>query len=298
MKDDNKKLIEKIFSKQDKLGRWAYDKKIKRTRPGYEHYIPAYKATLWTLITLADLKCSPNDSRAKKALKILLRDFYKPKTGIFGWSDNTYGTHEPSPCLNGNLLYLYFYFGGKTTKKILNVIKFFHKYQRFDDGNFKTPMEFPYFGKRERCYSSHTCYWGVTKLFKGLSFIPLSQRTTESQELMRKCIDFILKHEVCFSSRKKNKPLHKMIICLTFPNMYSSDFLEILWLLAREDIKDKRGQRAVKLLKSKQNTDGTWNLERLISNTIGSFGKKDKPNPFITERAREVIEYYSKPLRW
>lgn len=295
LQTQRQELIEKIFSKQDRFGRWAYDSQIKKTKPGYEHYLPKYKSTLWTLILLADLKCDPKDKRAKKALRLILKDMYKPKTGIFGWTKDTYGSHEPAPCLNGNILYLYFYFGYKRTKKIENVIKFFHRYQRFDDGNFKTPNEFPYTGRKDRCYDSHTCYWGVTTLFKGLSFIPLSERTLETHELMRKCIDFILLHNVCYSSHNKNKLLHHMIDTLVFPDIFRTNFLGILWLLMRESVNDNRMQRALKLLKSKQNKDGSWNLDKPAPDLIITLGKKNKPNPFITERAKEVLEYYQNP---
>jgi len=77
--------------------------------------------------------------------------------------------------------------------------------------------------------------------------------------------------------------------------MYQSDFLEILWLLKREGVYDSRMKKALKLLKSKQNKDGTWNLERIVTNIIVSCGKKNKPNPFITQRAHEVLKYYKAP---
>lgn len=295
LQQNRKTFIEKIFAKQDRYGRFAYDPKIKKYSPGYEHYLPKYSSTLWTLILLADLKCNPKEKRAHKALNLILKDMYRPKRGVFGWSEDPYGSHEPSPCLNGNILYLYFYFGKRLNKKIENIISFFHKYQRFDDGDFKTQNEFPYCGQRDCCYSSHTCYWGVTKIFKGLSFIPLQERTLKSHELMRKCIDFILLHNVCYSSHKKNKLLHHMIERLTFPDMYRTNFLEILWLLMRESVNDKRMKKALKLLKSKQNKDGSWNLEQPVANLIVPVGKKNKPNPFITERAKEVLEYYKAP---
>ncbi|MBU0976155.1 MAG: hypothetical protein ABIE03_05110 [Patescibacteria group bacterium] len=288
------KLIKHILAKQDRLGRWGYDIQKAKKKPQYKHYLPKYKSTLWTLITLADLKCDPKDKRAKKALKIILKDMYKKEYGLFGWSENAYGAHEPSPCLHGNILYIHFYFGGKMTKKIENVIKFFEKYQRFDDGDFKTPEKFPYAGRTDRCFGKHTCYWGVTKLLKGLSFIPLSERTKDSHRLMRKSIGFIFDHEVCYSSKKKSRFLHSLISRLTFPNMYQSDFLEILWLLTREGKKDKSMNKAIRLLKSKQLKNGTWKLERPISNLLVTIGKKQRPNEFVTERTEEVLDFWDK----
>ena len=79
---------------------------------------------------------------------------------------------------------------------------------------------------------------------------------------------------------------------LTFPNMYKSDFLEILWLLKREKVQSKKIKSAIELLKGKKLLDGNWNLERKIHNMIISIGDVDKPNQFISKRATEVLEYY------
>jgi hypothetical protein len=78
---------------------------------------------------------------------------------------------------------------------------------------------------------------------------------------------------------------------MTFPNFYKSDFLEILWLLAREEVHDRKMSRALELLRSKRKDGGTWELEKPM-NTIVSTGEKDCANAFITERAAEVLDYY------
>ena len=123
-------------------------------------------------------------------------------------------------------------------------VDFFWEYQRFDDGDFKTPRDFPYFANKS-CYGKHTCYWGVTRLLKGISFIPRSERSARAQQLIERCIEFVLQHEVCFGSRHTERLLHRDIGMLTFPNFYKSDLLEILWLLQREGVRDRRMQRAL-----------------------------------------------------
>lgn len=132
----------------------------------------------------------------------------------------------------------------------------------------------------------------MTKLLKGISFLPRTQRTKEAQQLIENCIDFVLHHEVCFSSRhSEDKFLQRDIGKLTFPNFYKSDFLEILWLLAREKVHDRKMSRALQLLRSKMKDGGFWELEKSM-NIIVSIGQRDCANVFITERATEVLEYY------
>ncbi|MBK7009730.1 MAG: hypothetical protein IPH36_14430 [Saprospiraceae bacterium] len=76
---------------------------------------------------------------------------------------------------------------------------------------------------------------------------------------------------------------------LTFPNMYKSDFLEILWLLKREKVYSEAMDKALRLLLSKKQHNGSWQLEREIYNMVVSIGRKNSPNAFITQRALEVI---------
>ncbi len=78
---------------------------------------------------------------------------------------------------------------------------------------------------------------------------------------------------------------------LTFPNMYKSDFLEILWLLKRENVRSENLSSAIDLLKSKRSSSGNWNLEKKVSNMITSIGDINRSNQFVTKRAKEVVDF-------
>ena len=80
---------------------------------------------------------------------------------------------------------------------------------------------------------------------------------------------------------------------LTFPNMYKSNFLEILWLLRKENIKSEKLSQAIDLLKSKRSSDGSWKLEKKVNNMITSLGENNQSNQFITKRARKVLDFYN-----
>lgn len=283
-----KTIISKIFELQDENRCWNVLKEGDKHFPTYNYYVPNYKSTLWTLILLADIKADPKDNRFLNPLKIITNHFFDKQIGIFLIGKS----HFSIPCLNGNMIYLHSYFQFGEEEIINRVVDFFAQYQRFDDGVFVTPSSFPYCSNRS-CYGKHTCYWGVIKLFKGLSFIPLAKRSEKVENLMNKCIDFILLHEVCFSSHNKSEFIHTNIKHLTFPNMYQSDFLEILWLLKREQIKSPHLLRALDFLKSKMGSDSTWKIERQINDLIIPIGKKNYGNEFITNRGREVMEYYN-----
>ncbi|HET7087087.1 MAG TPA: hypothetical protein VFL17_00405 [Anaerolineae bacterium] len=287
--DIRKHIIERILVKQDDSFRWGFDEKQARERPEYLYYSPNYKSTLWTLLLLADIKAPVDIPQIEPSIRLITERFYDPEHRIFRLLGMS---HFPIPCLNGNMIYLHRYFETSHSETLDRTIGFFAAYQRFDDGGFKTPKTYPYCSNTS-CYGKHTCYWGVTKLLKGVSFIPKNQRTQEAQRLIENCIDFVLHHEVCFRSHNRDRFLHRDIGKLTFPNFYKSDFLEILWLLAREEVHDRKMSRALELLRSKMKDGGFWELEKSM-NIIVSIGQKDCANAFITERATEVLDYYGR----
>ncbi len=288
MTEKHGQIIEKIFGAQKENGMWQEISPGHKYYPDYLHYVPNYKASLWTLILLADLRCGQNEKRIEKPLRDVKNHLFDHDYGIYTLKKG----HFPIPCLNGNLLYLDCYFNGKPDEKSRRVLDFFCRYQRFDDGTYEMPKN-P-FCSNTKCFGKHTCYWGIIKLFKGISFIPEHLRNDDINTLKNKCADFILKHAVCYSSRQPGKILSNKIDCLTFPNMYKSDFLEILWLLKREQIYSGKMNKALNLLKSKRNSEGGWVLERKMHNMSASIGEVSRPNPFVTERAGEVLAYYEK----
>ncbi|KAA3609858.1 MAG: hypothetical protein D8M58_08560 [Calditrichaeota bacterium] len=284
--ENRQRIIDRIFKAQGDDGFWKVLAKSDKYYPGYMHYVPNFKASLWTLILLADLGCKRNEPRIKKPLREIQNHFFDDNHKIFTLKED----HFPIPCLNGNMIYLDSYFNKTPDKKSLTALEFFYRFQRFDDGSYNTKTNT--YCSNKSCYGKHSCYWGIVKLLKGISFIPKTFRTKDILYLRDKCIEFILLHKVCYKSRNTNIIMIKKMDLLTFPNMYKSDFLEILWLLKREKIKSEKLEPALKLLKSKQQESGYWQLERKVNSMVSSIGELGKPNEFVTDRANEVLKYY------
>lgn len=283
-----KSITQKIIKSQDENGCWNVLKKGDKYYPDFNYYAPNYKSTLWTLVLLADIQCDPGIISLKRPLRTIARHFLDRKWKIYSLGKS----HFPIPCLNGNMLYLHSYFQPENASAVTGIVDFFAEYQRFDDGEFQTPSSFPYCSNHS-CYGNHTCFWGVIKLLKGLSFIPKKKRTANARKLAEKCIDFILLHRVCYGSHDPSRYLRQGIEKMTFPNMYHGDFLEILWLLKREGVKSEAMQQALMLLKSKMKPEAAWEMECRIKNLIIPLGKNEG-NEFITRRAREVMGFYGK----
>lgn len=220
--DQRQKLIERIFASQNDQGLWAVIPESHQYFPDYLHYVPNYKASLWTLILLADLKCNRNDPRIIKPLQAVKKHLFDEHHGIYSLKED----HFPIPCLNGNMLYLDGYFNHEQDDRSRSVLAFFCEYQRFDDGQYEVAKN--QFCSNTSCYGKHTCYWGIVKLLKGISFMPEAQRNEAVLNLRDRCVNFVLKHQVCYSSRQPSKIIVDKMDLLTFPNFYKGDFLEIL----------------------------------------------------------------------
>lgn len=289
IEDVRQQILEQVLAKQDESFRWGFDAKRNRVRHEYWYYSPNFKSTLWTLVLLADIESPTGIPQIGSAIRLIADRFFDLEHGIFRLPGES---HFPIPCLNGNMIYVLNYFKSPTSSSLDRAISFFDAHQRFDDGDFKTPASYPYHSNKS-CYGKHTCYWGVTKLLKGVSFIPKKQRSKEARRLVENCIEFVLHHEVCFGSHRRAELLHKDIGTLTFPCFYKSDFLEVLWLLAREKVRDRRVLRALDLLQARMKDGGFWELEK-PANTIVSVGQKNMANVFITERANQVLRFYER----
>lgn len=287
MNSKRQAIIERIFSSRNEDGLWKVIPTDHNAYPNYLHYVPNYRASLWALILLADIRCDRHDQRIQKPLQEVKRHLFDKRYGIYTLKED----HFPIPCLNGNMLYIDCYFNDRPDENSWRLIDFFAKNQRFDDGIYEEPKN--QFCTNTSCYGKHTCYWGVTKLLKGISFISGKQRNQNVNVLRDKCVDFVLKHKVCYSSRKPNKIMVNKMDQLTFPNMYKSDFLEILWILKREKVVSDLLVPSLELLRSKQNQDGTWPLERKMNNLVTSVGPLNMTNAFVTERAQEVLDFYN-----
>jgi hypothetical protein len=279
--------IKQILAQQDRNGCWNVLTAEDKHYPALNYYVPNFKSTLWTLVALADIQAPVRSTYYHKPLNIISGHFFDRSAGIYSIGQS----HFPIPCLNGNMLYLHGYFRWEKRAVTERIIDFFNEYQRVDDGDFKTPSAFPYCSNKS-CYGQHTCYWGVIKLLKGISFLDHGRRSKGARELAQKCIDFILLHEVCYSSHNRAEYIAKRIPYLTFPNMYRADFLEILWLLKRERVHSPKMSKALELLKNKQKADRSWILERPNKDLLVPLHRSALGNELVTERAGDVSRYY------
>jgi hypothetical protein len=252
-------------------------------------YLPKYKATTWRLLMLAQLRADPDHPLVKKICFYVLDHCYSEQHESFCYKSPHSDQQSLYPCFAGNMVWALCQLGFHQHVKVREARHTLIRYARFDDGDFKTPTTWPYCGRRDRCYGSHSCYAGSLKALKAAATIPLEQRDNETRDFIQRGIEFFLLHRVYKASRHPGQLLNLRVDKLTFPNMIYPDFLQILEVLVDLGVSDDRMKDAIELLKSKQLPNGRWAIERGTSNMPTTFGKKGKENEWITLRALRVL---------
>lgn len=298
--------VKKILANQNPDGSFLTPK-MKQKSPTIDPingYQPKYKGTIWQAIFLAQLGADPNDPRIKKLCEFILDTNYYPEIKVIGlrFLHSKIGERflhsrkdiTTIPCYVSNMVWALSKLGYYNDHRIKNSIKWLLKYQRFDDGDFKTPDSWPYRGRKDRCFGKHTCYIGCTQALKAMTVIPKKDRTKEIEQFIQKAIKFILLHKIYKKSRGKEKPIKKEYEFLTFPAYYYDDILQILDSLIFFKVKDDSMGSALRFVLEKRQTSGKWLLERSIrpSAMHAKFEEQGSESKWITFRVLQVLKKY------
>jgi len=156
--------VPKILSKLGENGHYVDEKTIRKYGQEFANYgyLPKYKGTIWQLILFAELGADGDDERIKRTCEYVLKHCYH-EDGLF----TIVGFDALAPCFQGNMLWALSKLGYVEDDRVQKGFQILFRYQRFDDGNFRTPKEWPYRGRKDRCSGAHSCYVG----FKGLKAV-------------------------------------------------------------------------------------------------------------------------------
>ncbi len=288
--------VSKILAKQNPDGGFLQESFVKRrgiesARVGYS---PKHRATTWQAVFLAQAGVPGDDPRIHALGEYILENSFSKELGAFGWRAERKTGFRPEriPCFMGNMVHALCAFGFGGDRRVRSSIEFLAKHQRFDDGGYKPQKEWPHFGKEDRCWGGHTCYWGVTKLLRAMTVIPESYWTGETLEAKRKGIEFVLLHRLMWSSRNPSRP---MIVgrndprTLRAPLSYQDDVIEIASTLLRLGVEDPAVDETIDYVLSKRNERGRWILEATPNNMYTTWGKPGEESKWVTFRAMRML---------
>ncbi|XMB72963.1 terpene cyclase/mutase family protein [Mycoplasmatota bacterium WC30] len=278
--------IIKILAKQNEDGSWGEPLKFYRDK---------YKGTVWTLLLLAELDANPNDERVKKACEFILNNSQEPKEAGFSVDvSKKLGGGLPSyviPCLTGNMVYALIKLGYFEDPRVQKAINWIVKYQRTDDGDVLSKDK--YHISHRACFNKHSCHMGVAKAFKALAAIPKEKRTQEINDKITELANYFLIHHLYKKSHnlaEESKPGWKK---LGFPLMYQTDILELLYIFSEIEVKDKRLEDAIQILKDRRTKNGKWKLQNSYNGRlVVDIEKKGEDSKWITLKALMILNRY------
>jgi hypothetical protein len=263
--------------------------------PGYN---PKYKATVWSVIMLAQLGASVmQDKRIAEACTYLL-DHALTANGQFTTSGSPSGTAD---CLQGNLCGAMIDLGCDGPR----LEKAYEWMARSVTGEGVAPATDReaairyYAGKcvpTFACGSNNKllCAWGAVKVMLAFSKWPEQRRTAVINRAIHEGVDFLFSTDPaladypCGYSDKPSGNWWKF----GFPVFYVTDLLQSVEALVSLGYgSDPRLAHALEMIERKQDAQGRWVLEYdYTGKTWVDFGTKKLPNKWVTLRALRVLK--------
>ena len=103
-------------------------------------------------------------------------------------------------------------------------------------------------------------------------------------------VEYFLKHHLYRKSHNLKETAKPGWLRLGFPLMYQTDILELLDILTRLGIRDKRMDSAIDKLLARQAEDGKWELKSTFNGRFHTnIEKKGYPSKWITLHAYRVL---------
>ena len=252
-------------------------------------YSPKYRATVWSLLILAELGADPGEPRVRKGCEYLFVHS-QASNGAF----SPYQQTAPSGavyCLNGNLLFALERLGYGSDPRLQEVIGWLAQailgeepiryYALTPGSNFACGVN-----------QGQPCGWGADKAIRGLLEVPEEART----QLVRRALDagasFLLSRDPAQADYPYTKRVSATWFKLGFPLSYWSDVLETLSNLVEMGYgSDPRLKPALDWVAAKQDSQGRWKLENSLNGkTWIDIEAKGKPSKWITLRALRTMK--------
>jgi len=243
-------------------------------------YSPTYRATIWQVLFLAKLGL-PRLDAIRLACEHVMAHAYLEDLGLFSAHKHAYAFL----CLNGDLLWALCWFryeGHAVFQRVSERLA-----QRVSREGFRCRYNAQTATDRRTWLP---CAWGAIKVLRAFAAMPATERSPEVTEAIQSGVDFLLEHDLAAANYPNARGISRRWFQLGFPLAYDSDILEGLEVLAELGLgHDARLRGPVKWLLDKQDAEGRWPLERTLSRTWSSFGRRGEPNKWVTLRVLRTL---------
>lgn len=259
----------KLLSLQDKEGTWAQ-----------ALYSPKWISTTYTLLQLRRIGLDPNHENAQRGARILLDKGFFKDGGINYWKS----WKHSETCVTGMILSILAYFNVKDERL----------HEMFD---FLRIEQMPDMGWNCESFrgAKHSSFHTTLSVLEGiLLFATLYPNVKQEVDtLISEGFEFLLQHKL-FKSDKTGNVVDTKMTRFAFPPRWRYDVMKALDLAQEiKHPKDPRFKDAIELLKSKQNDDGTWNLQSKHGGKIFfEMEQVGKPSQWNTLRALRILKWW------
>ncbi len=228
----------------------------------------------------------PPDDRIKAECERFF-DLHQVDTGAFACPSKLERARRrwDEACLTGNMVRTLFKFGYGEDRRVQRAVDWFPEHQQEDGG-----WNCDYPEKKVK----HSSFMSTVEPLWAYSEIPRRKWTRRMKRSIERGAEFLLMHRVYKSDNHHWRPTYPFFTQLHFPMYYFYDALHGLRVLTKLGYADdERIRDAVHLLLSKQNPDGTWNLEGDWYREGDLFYPSGKGRKTLVD-----VEELGKPSKW
>lgn len=258
-----------LLSLQDEDGKWSG-----------QLYNGKWTSTFYTLLLLKDFGLKPNSKTQKACHQLFLGGIYNNEEIRFSNKQKLRDNGVTGMTLG---ILSYFEYNDEHIHKIADYLI---RSQNPDGSWFFDNIK----GVEKYCFENTMiilkglCEYSKKFLINNPKFV----------NAVRKAHEFLLKHNL-FQDPTTGLPLKNTWLKISFPNYWFYDILVALDYFRDLNIKDRRLEPAIEIIKKKQNKDGIWNLEYIHSGkTFFEMEQVGKPSRWNTLRSLRVIEWWGK----
>jgi len=232
-------------------------------------------STLPTLQLLHDFGVDPRSDRVRRAVE-QVKDHCR-----WEHAGQPFFSGEVEPCINGRTVTLGFFFDQDVDGVVARLLG-----EQLEDGGWNCDAEFG---------SVRSSFATTINVLEGLlAHENATGGSAESIAARRRGEEYLLERKL-FRRKSTGEVVNPAWLQFSFPIHWHYDVLRALeYFRSVGDVPDPRMDEAIELLRSKQQTDGTWLLENTHPGKV-HFALEDgdgRPSRWNTLRALRVLRWY------
>ena len=236
-----------------------------------------WTATAYSLVALHDFGVDPHDDRVRRAVTQVREHCRWEHAG------QPFFSGEVEPCINGMVVALGAYFEQDVDSVVARLVG-----EQLDDGGWNCEVENG---------SVRSSFHTTIRVLEGLlAHERATGGSAESIAARRRGEEYLLERKL-FRRRSTGEVVDPAWLQFSFPTRWHYDVLRGLeYFRAAGDPPDPRVDEAIEILRSRQQSDGTWLLENTYPGAV-QFALEagdGRPSRWNTLRALRVLRWYER----